>query len=281
MADNFDKRVTAARPDIAAMHLKGKVDAARFVEGETVSVGIGRMSLHSKPTYPSEQVSEILYGETFTIYERGNGWSWGQVDSDGYVGYVIGGLMDAFDGPSTANARVTALMAPVYATPNIKACTFDFLPLNAVVRDKIQDGDFVEIRPHSFVHRRHLGPIAPSEADFVAIAERFLGAPYVWGGKTAAGLDCSGLIQTALQAIGKAAPRDTDMMEKILGEAIALPEIRRGDLIFWKGHMGVMLDEKRLLHANAFHMAVAIEPVAEAIARIEKAAGPVTSIKRL
>ena len=128
MADSFDKRITAARPDIAAMHLKGKVDAARFVEGETISVGIGRMSLHSKPTYPSEQVSEIFYGETFTIYERGNGWSWGQVDSDGYVGYIIGGLLDAFDGPSTANTRVTALMAPVFAEPNIKAPTFDFLP---------------------------------------------------------------------------------------------------------------------------------------------------------
>ena len=113
------------------------------------------------------------------------------------------------------------------------------------------------------------------------MAERFLGAPYVWGGKTAAGLDCSGLIQTALQATGKAAPRDTDMMEKALGEAVALSDLRRGDLIFWKGHMGVMLDETRLLHANAFHMAVVIEPLMEAIARIEKVAGPVTSVKRL
>jgi cell wall-associated NlpC family hydrolase len=103
----------------------------------------------------------------------------------------------------------------------------------------------------------------------------------VWGGKTVAGLDCSGLIQTALQAVGKAAPRDTDMMEKALGDAVPHSNLRRGDLIFWKGHMGVMLDEARLLHANAFHMAVAIEPLAEAMTRIEKSAGPVTSIKRL
>ena len=115
-----------------------------------------------------------------------------------------------------------------------------------------------------------------TEKDFVAVAERFLGVPYVWGGKTAAGLDCSGLIQTALQAAGKAAPRDTDMMEKALGEGVAMARSRRGDLVFWKGHMGVMLDEKRLLHANAFHMMVAIEPLAEAIARIEAVAGPVT-----
>jgi cell wall-associated NlpC family hydrolase len=239
------------------------------------------MSLHSKPTYPSEQVSEILYGETFTIYERGNGWSWGQANSDGYVGYIIGGMLDAFDGPTTANARVTALMAPVFSAPNIKASTFDLLPLNAVVRDETQGSDFVEIRPSSFVHRRHLGPIAPSEADFASVAERFLGVPYVWGGKTFAGLDCSGLIQTALQATGKAAPRDTDMMEKALGDIVPLSEVRRGDLVFWKGHMGVMLDEDWLLHANAFHMAVAIEPLAEAMARIEKIAGPVTAVKRL
>jgi cell wall-associated NlpC family hydrolase len=115
----------------------------------------------------------------------------------------------------------------------------------------------------------------------VAVAERFVGVPYVWGGKTAAGLDCSGLIQTALQAVGKAAPRDTDMMEKALGELTALSQVRRGDLVFWKGHMGVMLDESRLLHANAFHMVVAIEPLDDAIARIRPAAGPVTSVKRL
>jgi cell wall-associated NlpC family hydrolase len=150
--------------------------------------------------------------------------------------------------------------------------------MNAAVFVLARDGDYVNIGP-GFVHQRHLAP--ETEKDFVAIAERFLGVPYVWGGKTAAGLDCSGLIQTALEAIGNAAPRDTDMMEKVLGEAVSLSDVRRGDLIFWKGHMGVMLDGSRLLHANAFHMAVAIEPLSEAMARIEKAAGPVTVIKRL
>jgi len=154
----------------------------------------------------------------------------------------------------------------------------ELLPMNAAVPVLDSSGDYVRIAEGGYLHQLHL---AAAEKDFVAVAEHFLGVPYVWGGKTAAGLDCSGLIQTALQAVGKAAPRDTDMMEKALGDAVSLSGLRRSDLVFWKGHMGVMLDETRLLHANAFHMAVAIEPLAEAIARIEKVAGPVTSIKRL
>ena len=159
-------------------------------------------------------------------------------------------------------------MAPVFSAADLKTPVRDLLPMNAVVPVLARDGDYVNIGP-GFVHQRHMLPEV--EKDFVAVAERFLGAPYVWGGKTVAGLDCSGLIQTALQAVGKAAPRDTDMMEKALGErALAEGEmLQRGDLVFWKGHMGVMLDEKRLLHANALHMMVAIEPLADAIARIE------------
>lgn len=281
MADSFDRRVTPARPDLAAAHLKGRIDAARFVEGETVSIGIGRMSLLSKQNYPSEQVSELLYGEVFTIYERGEGWSWGQAARDGYVGYIIGGLLDELASPPAAALRVAALNAPVYAEPSIKAVTFDFLPLNAVVKDDVKEEEFIQIRPHSYVHKRHLAPLSRVEPDFVTVAERFIGAPYVWGGRTIAGLDCSGLIQTALQASGIAAPRDTDMMEAALGRGVSQSDLKRGDLIFWKGHMGVMRDAATLLHANAFHMEVASEPLAEAVARIAAAAGPMTAMKRL
>jgi cell wall-associated NlpC family hydrolase len=167
----------------------------------------------------------------------------------------------------------------VFSAADLKTPVRDLLPMNAAVPVLERDGDYVKIAESAWLHQRHLEP--SMEKDFVAIAERFLGAPYVWGGKTAAGLDCSGLIQTALQAVGKAAPRDTDMMERALGEEIEIYGAKRGDLIFWKGHMGVMLDETRLLHANAFHMAVAIEPLAEAMARIEKTAGPVSAVKRL
>ena len=270
-----DLRVTPARPDLAAAHLKGQVEAPRFVEGEKFSIRTGRASLRVRPSEDAAQDSELLFGESFTVYDRAHGWVWGQAAGDLYVGYI---KENALTAPFAVQARVSALMAPVFSAADLKTPVHDFLPLNASVPVLGRDGDYVNIGG-GFVHQRHLA--ADGEKDFVAVAQRFLGVAYVWGGKTAAGLDCSGLIQTALQAVGKAVPRDTDMMEKALGEPINIADVRRGDLVFWKGHMGVMLDAQNLLHANAFHMLVAAEPLSEAIARIETQAGPVTSVKRL
>jgi hypothetical protein len=270
-----DKRLTPARPDLAAAHLKTQVQAAHFVEGYAMDIDKGRASLRAAPSDEAAQDSELLFGEQVTVYEDKDGWAWVQARRDCYVGYV---RSDSLGDTMAGTLRVSALMAPVFPVADLKTSVRDMLPMNSVVPVLSRSGDYVNIGI-GFVHQRHLAP--ETQKDFVAIAERFLGVPYVWGGKTAAGLDCSGLIQTALQALGKAAPRDTDMMEKSLGDEISLWAVRRGDLVFWKGHMGVMLDEARLLHANAFHMMVAIEPLAEGIARIEKSAGPVTSVKRL
>jgi hypothetical protein len=271
-----DKRLTPARPDLAAAHLKGVVDAPRFADGEKFSVGVSRAALRLRPSEDAPQDSELLFGESFTVYDCAHGWAWGQAANDLYVGYLC---QDALTKVFAADARVTALMAPVFSAADLKMPVRDLLPLNAAVPVLARQGDYVQIGAGRYLHQRHLLPIM--DKDFVAVAERFLGVPYVWGGKTAAGLDCSSLIQIALQAVGKAAPRDTDMMEQALGDVVSLSSIKRGDLVFWKGHMGVMLDEARLLHANAFHMAVAIEPLIEALARIDKIVGPVTSIKRL
>jgi hypothetical protein len=273
-----DARLTPARPDLAAAHLKGVVDAPRFADGEKFSVGVSRTALRLRPSEDASQDSELLFGEAFTVYDCAHGWAWGQAVNDLYVGYL---RQDALTKVFAADARVTVLMAPVFSAAELKTPVRDLLPLNAAVPVLARQGNYVQVGAGQYLHQRHLLPMM--EKDFVAVAERFLGAPYVWGGKTAAGLDCSGLIQTALQAVGKAVPRDTDMMERSLGERAleASEPLQRGDLVFWKGHMGVMLDEARLLHANAFHMAVAIENLTEALMRIEKIAGPVTSIKRL
>ena len=273
-----DKRVTPARPDLAAAHLKGKVEAARFVEGEKFSLCVGRAALRTAPSDDATQGSELLFGESFTVYERKTGWAWGQAARDHYVGYVREASLGASLAPEM---RVTALTTPVFSAADIKSALRGLLPLNAEIPTLSRQGDFFAIAPQLFVHFRHLAPLHEFATDFVSVAERFIGAPYVWGGKSVAGLDCSGLIQTSLQAAGISAPRDTDMMEKALGLPVSRAEATRGDLVFWKGHMGVMRDSKTLLHANAFHMEVFAEPLDQAIARIEKSAGPVTSIKRL
>jgi cell wall-associated NlpC family hydrolase len=273
-----DKRLTPARPDLAAAHLKGKVEAARFAEGRKYSIQAGHAALRAAPDGASEQVSELLHGEDFTVYESKDGYAWGQATNDHYVGYVKETALGAVIQP---DKRVTALMTPVFSGPGIKFPVSFFLPLGAVLQQQ-GEGDFITLPQGGFVHYRHLAPLEEHASDFVSVAERFAGVPYVWGGKTAAGLDCSGLVQTSLQAAGISAPRDTDMMEKALGLPVDRAEIQRGDLVFWKGHMGVMLDRARLLHANAFHVEVFAESLDQAVARIaQTATGPVTAIKRL
>lgn len=273
-----DKRLTPARPDLAAAHLKGRVEATHFVDGEKFSVCRGRAALHARPAASAAQDSELLFGESVTVYERKDGWAWVQAQSDDYVGYV---RSEALGPGGSGSSRVIALMTPVFPLPDLKAPVVDFLPLNAVVRREALEGAYVRIAGGQFVHYRHLAPLSEHSTDFVAVAERFVGVPYVWGGKTFAGLDCSGLIQTALNASGVTCPRDTDMQERALGEGVEIADLKRGDLVFWKGHVGVMRNATHLLHANAFHMQVASEPLAEAMMRIEKIAGPVTSVKRL
>jgi cell wall-associated NlpC family hydrolase len=269
-----DKRTTPARPDLAASSLKGQVEAARFVNGEDASVMWGRVSLRASPSHDSGQVSELLFGEIVTVYERKDGWAWLQAKTDSYVGYT----RESGLGPVVeADARVVHPLTPLLTAPDVKSPLRDLLPLNARVKRGRQEENFVAVAD-GFIFARALAPIANAAPDFVAVANQFIGVPYVWGGKTFQGLDCSGLVQTALHAAGAFCPRDTDMMEQALGHAIARDQLKRGDLVFWKGHMGVMQDAENLLHANAFHMQMTSENLEAVIARI---ATPITSIKRL
>jgi len=269
-----DRRLTPARPDLAASHLKGQVDAVQFVDGVLASVIWGRIALRVQPSDGAAQDSELLRGEAVTVYERKNGWAWVQAKADSYVGYV----REAGLGPVTAaEARVILPLTPLLSAPDVKSPLRDLLPMNALLHCELLDGDFVATEG-GFVSSRALAPLSQIAPDFVTMAEKFLGAPYVWGGKTFQGLDCSGLIQTSLQAAGMSPPRDTDMMEQSLGETVLGAKLKRGDLVFWKGHMGVMRDGEMLLHANAFHMQVASENLSNAVERI---GSPVTTVKRL
>lgn len=246
--------------------------------GRAYSIGVGQASVRVAPQHQAAQVTEMLFGEAVTTGSRIDGWAYVTSIADGYSGYVPEEDLATLAWPT---ARVRSLMAPAFSMANLKAPVCKHLPLNARLEVEGLAGDFLRIGVGAYVHKRHVSSISEVESDFVAVAERFLGAAYVWGGKTSQGLDCSGLVQTSLQACGLACPRDSHQQEAALGSPVADAPVRRGDLVFWKGHVGIMRDADVLLHANMFHLEVASEPLAQAVARISPIAGPITAVKRL
>jgi len=279
--DGFDKRLTPARGDIAAAHLKGKVEAGRFVEGKARQVIAPALALRRAPADDAMLETQALFGDGFTIYDERDGWVWGQSARDDYVGWAKAADLTADIAAPTHEIAVLRTLA--FSGPDLKSAPKLALSLSSRVAITQTDGKWAKAAHAGWIYRAHLRPIGEhASGDWVSEAEKFLGAPYLWGGKDSFGLDCSGLMQTAMASAGLSAPRDTDMQEASVGKplTIDLGALKRGDLVFWKGHVGVMLDETRLLHANAFHMMTAIEPVREAVARIEAVAGPVTSIRR-
>lgn len=281
---SFDPRITPARPDLAALHLRGRVEAARFVEGRRMRVRAPSAPMRQQPRPDAALDTEALHGEVVTVYEESEeGWAWGQIEADGYVGYLPSeALATEGDAPSH---RVAALRTFVYPGPSIKLPPVAALSLGARLGVAREEGAFAVTGDGGFVFAAHLAALDAVEPDFVTVAERFLGVPYLWGGRTGLGLDCSGLVQVALGAAGRIAPRDSDQQERAVGVPLALGEdlagLARGDLIFWRGHMGVMLDAERLLHANGHHMAVAIEPLRGARDRIRSNSyGPITGARR-
>jgi cell wall-associated NlpC family hydrolase len=276
---SYDYRVTPARADLAAANLRGKVEAARFVEGAARRVVAASAPLRRRPAADAPLETEALHGEAATVFDEADGWSWAQLARDSYVGYLPSAALGPWIEP---DHRVAALRTHAYPGPSIKRSPVHAISLGARLRIERIEGDFAIAADGSHYYAKHLVPVADFEPDFVAVAERFLEAPYLWGGRTSEGVDCSGLVQTALTAAGVAAPRDSDMLAG-LGAAIAIDAaLRRGDLIFWKGHVGVMRDPDTLLHANGWHMKVVSEPLREAQTRIAASGGgPITTIRRL
>lgn len=280
----FDRRLTPARPDLAAAHLCGKVEAEQFVEGRRVKICAGLADLRPEPANDVSIDTQALYGETAILYEDREGFGWLQLERDGYVGYVSMVAVGDVDAPPTHRVKVNRSF--IYPAPNMKLPVIDALPLGARVSALETNGSFVSLQGGGFMFAGHLSPLDEPESDFVAVAERLLHAPYLWGGKSSLGVDCSGLVQIALDSAGVKSPRDTDLQEKALGASIPINDdltgLARGDLVFWRGHVGIMRDAQTLLHANAHHMQVVSEPLAEARERIAaKTGAKITSIRRL
>lgn len=262
---DFDPRTTLARDDLAAEALEGIVRAGRFVRPDPMQCVTAVAAIRREGSEASEQMDQLLFGEAFDVAERRDGWLWGQARRDGYVGWVAEAALAA---PVIAPThRIAALRTQALAQPETKTGSGPILTLNALVTVEARDGRFARIARAGWVAESDLGDLLEFEADAAAVAERHIGAAYRWGGRESVGLDCSGLVQQALFACGKGCPRDADMQAAELGDVVGEADLSRGDLVFWKDHVGMLLDRDRLVHANGFHMAVAIEPLAEAVAR--------------
>jgi len=278
-----DPRLTPARPDLAAKYLEGKVEAARFVTGAAFEIADAIAPLRMAPSSEAELTTQALKGEQATIYDRNDeGWAWGQLSRDGYVGWLPDSSLAAPQAAPTH--KVTAIRTFAFPGPSIKLPPLDALMMGSALTVTRQDGAFAITREGWYVPRSHLGNLDLFEKDFVEVAERFVGTPYLWGGKSSLGIDCSGLVQIALNAAGTGCPRDSDMQQDGLGRDIDSAQrgkLQRGDLIFWKGHVAIARDADTVVHANAHHMATVIENTADAIARIKAAGNEIAAIKRL
>lgn len=274
-----DPRITLWRDGIAASGLEGVLEAEVYLDPKAMGCRVPAAGVRAAPDAGAEQVDQLLFGERFEVLEEEGAWLFGQAARDGYVGFVEAAALGPA-GPAPTH-RVAALRTYAFAEPSIKSRAIGPFSLGALVAVEAVEGKLAKVAGAGWMTAAHLLPIGEFEDDWAAVAERFVGAPYLWGGRESLGVDCSGLVQQALFACGRACPRDTDQ-QQALGAPIQPTAFGRGDLVFWKGHVAMGLGEGRIVHANAHHMATAIEPLDEAIARIAAAgAGEPTAWRRL
>ncbi|MGU3386173.1 C40 family peptidase [Methylobacterium sp. D53M] len=286
MTESLDPRLTPARPHVADLRLRDRVAAARYVAGTRRRVTVPSAPLRRAPAADAGLDTEALLGDAVDLYDTADGFAFVQLARDGYVGYLPADSLGPADPEPTH--RVTALRTFLYPEPDLKRPVLGHLSLGARLAATGEAGAYLET-PGGYVFARHCAPVDAREPDYAATAARLAGTPYLWGGRTSLGLDCSGLVQLCLDAAGLPCPRDADMQERALGQALtfdpARPDVaglRRGDFVFWRGHVGLMVDPETLIHANGHHMAVAAEPLAGAVARIAAHSfGAVTGIRRL
>ncbi len=280
-----DPRLNAYRPDLAALSLKGIVERPRYAKGICHQVRRGAAAVRQRPLTGAGLDTEALFGEMVMVYEIVDNWAWGQLQRDDYVGYLPAAALESEIAATTH--LVSAIGTFVYPDADIKSPPQMHLSIGCELSVAERGERFSRLTTGGYIVNRHIAEIGHHARDFVEIAERVIGTPYLWGGRTRVGLDCSGLLQICLQAAGRSAPRDSDMQEASIGTRLperqtsTLDGLQRGDLVFWSGHVGIMSDSVMMVHANAHHMAVAVEPVQDAASRILKTGGAVTSVKRV
>lgn len=267
----LDRRLNAFRPDLADAALEGVIEAERYVSGTPARIAVPVAGLRRRPDLAAGIDTETLFGEDVVVFDKANGWAWVQAAEDGYVGYVPEAVL-AENAPAPTH-RVAFPRTFAYPGPDLRFPVSAALSMGSrlvVVGEAETRGTrYWLLADGRAVIANHCLPVGePVAGDYVAVAARFLETPYLWGGRSGFGIDCSGLVQLALMMVGKTAPRDSDMQAERLGVAIDRDQLRRGDLVFWKGHAGIMEDDETLLHANGHTMTVARENFEAAVQRI-------------
>ncbi len=269
----MDRRDFRCNGSVAHASLKGQVDGVAFVDGQAQSVAVSVADLLVAPNGALDR--QLIYGERFCVLDYQDGFAFGFAVPSGFVGYV---RQDQLQDQAAPTHRVVTLGAHIYPTRSIKTTPVMALPFGAVIQASDQADGFWRVGD-GYIPAQQVQEIDTHEDDTAATALRFLGVPYLWGGDSNWGLDCSGLVHAALRAAGRDCPRDSDQQEAFFAPADG--PAQRGDLVFWKGHVGMMVDRDTLVHANGHHMATTLEPLDVVKARIMQSEGKeVTSIRR-